>query len=160
MKISYQRAADLGVVVASIVLSIAVIQRAYFTAPAVSAREDVVPVGATLIQPHAGKIVLIFLSPSCKFCAASMPFYRTIATTRQRMAVSLIVQSMDSRESVLQYLQHNSLAADLVEQHGPPPGARGTPTLVLLDAHGRALKSWTGELSKAQERTFFDLLKS
>jgi hypothetical protein len=112
------------------------------------------PVGATISLPGVewglrnGNILLI-LSTKCHFCADNAPFYKALVNeAKKRGNVDLIAifpQTVGESEI---YLRGLGLAIDKVVQASlSSVGARGTPTLVLIDNKGKVKNTWMGRIS-------------
>ena len=98
------------------------------------------------------KSLLVYLRSTCKFCTASMAFYREIASASRSARV--IVASNEPVGVVNAYLDEHGFKADQVISI--PPGllkVSGTPTLLLVDRDRVVQKVWTGQLrERDQER--------
>lgn len=106
-------------------------------------------------QLRPARTLLLYVSSSCHFCSASMPFYRRLAAARQsaRGETRLVVLSRDPDEVLTGYLQDNSLTPDDVVHVSETSNIklRLTPTLVLLDQDRSVLRIWVGQLSSVAE---------
>ena len=108
--------------------------------------EEVIGLDVTL----AKKTLVLYLRSKCKFCTASMPFYRTLA--QRNGAVQLAVVGPESEEVLRDYVVQHSFVPDAVVS--VPVGRLrfgGTPTLALLDTDGRMLAIWRGQLPPDKE---------
>jgi hypothetical protein len=93
----------------------------------------------------AEKTLVLYLRSTCKFCTASMPFYRTIA--QRSGAARLAVVGPEPEEVLRDYVDQHSFVPDaLVSVPFGRLRFAGTPTLALLDANGRMLAIWRGQL--------------
>jgi thioredoxin-related protein len=90
------------------------------------------------------------LSNKCYFCSASAPFYQQLLRERSKARlVAILPQSVAESQS---YLEHLNVTVDQVQQAPLTSlGITGTPTLILVDANGRIVKSWVGKLSPDRE---------
>jgi hypothetical protein len=128
-----------------------------FSTPAHPSAQEGVAVGTSLMpDEHSSawpnRTVLVVVSSTCRFCTASMDFYRQLSQQVARNAkLSIRFVSAESADTLSGYLQRNGLAG---VQIGPlPPGYSigGTPTLLMLDRDGRVSHGWLGQLSSEQE---------
>lgn len=92
--------------------------------------------------------LVLVLSTDCKYCTASAPFYRRIvsqgAQTHNTRLIALLPQAPnESRE----YLAKLAIKVDALQQSAlASVGAKGTPTLILVNASGVVIQSWEGLL--------------
>ena len=92
------------------------------------------------------KTLLLVLSTDCKYCTASAPFYRRLVNlageTRNTRLIAIFPQAAnESRE----YLAKQEVKIDTLQQAAPASvGAKGTPTLILVDSNGVVIQSWDG----------------
>lgn len=94
-----------------------------------------------------GQTLVLVLSTDCKYCTASASFYRRLigeGLTHNTRFVAVLPQSPDeSRE----YLAKLKIQFDDLEQAVPLSlGAKGTPTLILVNPSGVVIQSWEGQL--------------
>jgi hypothetical protein len=97
--------------------------------------------------------VVIAVRSTCKFCAASMPFFRRLAEVgRNGAPMSLIAVSSEPAETTRYFLGKGGVAASQVFQRPLEPlGITATPTVLVADARGLVEKEYVGTLSPAQE---------
>jgi hypothetical protein len=123
------------------------------------AQEQPLPRGTTL--PHIEGVsfdstnatVALVLQSQCKFCAASIPFYKRLADLRAKDQVQIVVFSKEPADVMRSYVRDHGLEVDSVavvqdDQIQTP----GTPTLLVVTKHGAVEASWIGQLSSAQEQ--------
>lgn len=92
--------------------------------------------------------LLLVLSTECKYCTASAPFYRRVvnqgAQAHNTRLVALLPQAPSEGRS---YLDKLEVKIDTLRQTAlASVGAKGTPTLILVDASGVVIQSWEGLL--------------
>lgn len=107
------------------------------------------------------RTVLVALSSTCKYCTASVPFYKSLAELRQSSdrRVQLVAVSWEETARISSYLSSHGFIPDHVVSIAPGRlPIRGTPTLVILDSAGRVLESWQGRLSRSAEESVKELL--
>jgi hypothetical protein len=102
--------------------------------------------------PQHGKTLLIAVSSNCHFCQESQPFYRQLAKTASLKTHLVIVLPMPQSEA--ESYVHSSIAPSLQVVSAPldTMGVRGTPTLLLVDSHGKVEKAWVGKLDDAGQK--------
>lgn len=120
------------------------------------------PQGQSQIQPGVklsltgidwaknGKTLLLAVSNTCHFCSESAPFYQRLSHgQRGTRLVAVLPQTVEEGRS---YLDKLNVAVDEIKQAPLPSfGITGTPTLVLVDHNGMAVKSWVGKLGSDRE---------
>jgi hypothetical protein len=87
--------------------------------------------------------LVIATRSTCRFCAASMPFYRSLTE------IPIIwVAVGESVEVNRQYLRENGLEpTTIVEQSSSEmTKVRVTPSVALVDRQGRVIDVWVGQL--------------
>jgi hypothetical protein len=98
------------------------------------------------------KTLLIVISTSCHFCRDSQPFYRQLAQTAglKTHLVAVVPMPQSEAESYV----HSSIAPSLQVVSAPldSMGVNGTPTLLLVDSHGKVEKAWIGILDDAGQK--------
>jgi len=105
--------------------------------------------------------LLLVLSTNCKYCTASAPFYRRVvsqgAQAHNTRLVALLPQALnESRE----YLARLEVKIDSLQQTAlASVGAKGTPTLILVNADGVVIQSWEGLLPPDAESEVLAALK-
>ncbi|HEY0876351.1 MAG TPA: hypothetical protein VGD94_22955 [Vicinamibacterales bacterium] len=98
------------------------------------------------------RTVLAVVSTSCRFCDASMPFYRQLASEDVGSeGWSLVFVGIEAPADVTSYLEANGVPAVSVVQLTPSLAIRGTPTLLVVDASGHILGAWSGVLDEQQQ---------
>ncbi len=108
--------------------------------------------------------LILVLSPSCHFCAESMPFYRRLAAlnadNRKLRMIGAFTQDVDRSSKYLE--EHNVALDEVIQADTSETMIRGTPTLILTDKDGVVLDSWYGKLkpdreNEAMDRVFSDV---
>jgi hypothetical protein len=97
--------------------------------------------------------LVLVLSADCKYCTASAPFYRNLvsqgALTHSTRFLAILPQAPDKGK---EYLAKLEIKIDDMRQAAPASvGAKGTPTLILLNGSGIVIQSWEGLLTPNAE---------
>lgn len=92
--------------------------------------------------------LVLVLSVDCKYCTASAPFYgRLVAQLALAHNTKLIALFPQAPNESREYLARLKVKIDDVQQAAlPSVGAKGTPTLILVNASGVVIQSWEGLL--------------
>jgi peroxiredoxin len=97
----------------------------------------------------APSTLVLYLSSSCRYCTASMPFFRKLDQVRRTRAVHWVVVSPEGEQIVRTYLHAHELEVDQVVSH--QGRIQQTPTLVEVTAKGVVKNVWVGQPTKEQE---------
>jgi hypothetical protein len=152
-------AANVIVVVAGIVFLGTWVANRQSTRPRTTANVTVAP-GTQLAPPpgyswegHAPTLVLV-LRQGCHFCKESLPFYKSLAELEHsgRLNAHLLAVLSDQEAEGRVFMTNEGLEIQSIFGVNPStPRAAGTPTLVLIDGHGKVLQSWVGKLDAGGE---------
>jgi hypothetical protein len=119
----------------------------------------IVPLGTVDWSAH-NPTLLIALQQGCRFCEASMPFYREL----------LASNAAGNFRPILVFPQAGAVAHDFLKSHKLDIAEvrqvdfnglqiDGTPTLMLVGGDGRLIASWIGKLSTTKEQDVFQRLR-
>ena len=149
---------------------VAVFAKGYLTAPKENKpTDDSLKVGTKIASlketafADSDRTIVIFLSTQCRYCIASVPFYKKLAETQGRSRgknVSVVAVFSNSDEETEKFLGSKSLslksvsAADFKELK-----VSMTPSIALIDRTGKILDSWTGQLTPASEARVMEILQ-
>ena len=104
----------------------------------------------------AERTAVLVISANCRYCVASMPFYRSLVARRdlERARVRFVVLASDEPAVLSRYLGTHGLNID---QTGHVAARemriRGTPTLLVVSGSGVVEALWAGQLdSPTQQR--------
>lgn len=100
------------------------------------------------------KTLLIAIRHDCKYCRASMPFYKKLSELRRQhqLNTALIAVMPDETSSEKSFLQENGVTLDsLFSEPLDSVKVDGTPTLMMLNSAGRIEQEWIGKMSSKQE---------
>jgi hypothetical protein len=108
--------------------------------------------------------VVVFLSGECRFCEASMPFYRRLASEHRHAAgsgVSLLAVSLEPSEYLSDHLASEQLQFDHVFQLKQPSALlHATPTFLIVDKNGVIQRAAIGELPATKEDEMLKIVKT
>ena len=91
------------------------------------------------------KTLVIFLRPGCRYCTASMDFYRRLVARSSR--IPIVVVSFDPEAKVREYLATHRLVPDRILSIQPGSlNVPSTPTLLLVESSRRVAGLWRGQL--------------
>jgi hypothetical protein len=98
------------------------------------------------------KTLVIAISSTCHFCQESQPFYRQLAKTPGLVDNLVAVLPMPQHEA--EDYVHASISPSLkaVSASLDAMGVTGTPTLLLVDRHGKVIKTWVGKLDDSAKK--------
>jgi hypothetical protein len=109
----------------------------------------------------AEKTVLVAATSSCRFCLASMPFYRRLfdhVVTRGRLQFMFIRPAND--EMFGRIISQNGLSsAPQAKADFEVLRVSRTPTIIVVDRAGRIDRIWTGKLDEGDEGKEGQVLK-
>lgn len=109
----------------------------------------------------SSQTLLLVLSTECKYCTASMPFYRRLVNqtslTNNTRLIGVFPQTINESE---EYFARYDIKIDILRQALPTSlGARGTPTLILVDSNGTVIRSWEGMVPPKVENEILTSVK-
>ncbi len=116
-----------------------------------------IPKGTKLTLPtfdwlKSSQTLLLVLSVDCKYCTASTPFYQRLANelapSGKTRLIALLPQSENLRKA---YLADSKVDIESLQASPASVGAKGTPTLILIDRAGVVIKTWEGLLPPEAE---------
>ena len=122
---------------------------------------DTVPANPKLELAGAEQTLILFVRSGCRYCTASMPFYRQLAEAARHQAggVRLVAVSHEPREILARYLEEHQVRVDSAVSLSPAElrhfRVNGTPTLLLVTRKQVVRKAWIGQLNEPQQRQVF-----
>jgi hypothetical protein len=115
---------------------------------------------AGITAAPAERNVLLALSQTCHFCEEEMPFYRHVSEAAAQASAQVHAVFPPGQAEPEKFLSARSVRTDSVVTHAfEKLGVRGTPTLLVVDAHGKIERAWVGALSPAQEKEVLQVLQ-
>lgn len=158
--------AHIAIIVVAILVSVVLVKN--FLLPRTGGPDTGSQVGAgtRLLVPGVDwaknrRTLMVVLSTNCRFCTASAPLYQQIALERaKREDVRMIAVFPQPIGDAQKYLNDLGVVVDEVKQVTPDVvGARGTPTLILVDGTGTVQKVWIGKLPPDKESEVLNELR-
>jgi hypothetical protein len=132
------------------------------------AREDTARAGyavgdelpQTFVNPGK-RTVLLFVSSTCQYCSASMPFYgRLLDEQRQRDHFDVIAVGFEPEEQLRGYFDNHRVAIRGIRRATPGElKFRSTPTLLVTNASGIVEGAWVGRLAPEREQAVLKVLR-
>ncbi len=98
------------------------------------------------------RTLVLALKNGCHFCEESIPFYRKLLELEKSNQIDahLIAVFPDDPAAVRQLVETQRLAVEAFPSvELSQMKVAGTPTLILVDRHGRVSRVWLGELTPA-----------
>jgi len=123
---------------------------------------DRAPELPTLNYKQASKTLVLFVRNDCRYCTASMPFYRRLASSdaHAHNRFRMVAASLQATEETQEYVAAYTLAVDQIVTHESSEDVKvfATPTLLLVDQAGKVLNVWVGKQSTKNERLIEEAL--
>jgi rhodanese-related sulfurtransferase len=127
-----------------------IITNSRFAAASITADGTVAIAGVNFLSSE--QTILAVLDKNCRFCKEDAPFYRRLAAATQSRNGRLVVAFPHSVEDGTDYLQAEGIpASEVIQIRLKSLDLQGTPTLLLLNRHGKIIAKWVGELSAPVE---------
>jgi hypothetical protein len=96
--------------------------------------------------------VLLVLSTQCHFCAEGVPFYRTISSRRKPDVFRVVAIFPEDVAAGRKFLsEHEIEVDDVIQQSLKTVGAKGTPTLLVVNRSGALRAAWIGKIGAGAE---------
>lgn len=151
------RGLNIAIVLASVFLATALVQRYYFVKP--TSAQTVSLTGVEFDKSK--KTLLLFLRHDCEVCLQSLPLYRKLVDTfRDPTNVQLVLITPKPPVEAVALFEKEGLSFRTVLQgKSGLLGVKLTPTLVLVDSTGSATGQWVGELSPQQQEQLWIMLR-
>lgn len=102
--------------------------------------------------------IVLALSTTCPYCAASTPFYRQLAEKGAALGTPIIVTMDEPESAARQYLQRFNVPLDVVVRADLASlRIPRVPMLLVVNSSGVVSKTWQGVLTPEQEAEVFAL---
>jgi hypothetical protein len=154
--------ANIAIILTCIIASAVLVRREFFP-PRPEAPPGAVAAGESLavlqgaLPAGADKALVIAVAPNCHFCNESMAFYKQLLEQRDSakspVKVVAAVATADARADEQTKMSASGVKPDAVVQLDfRQLKVPGTPTVLLVDNHGKVLSVWMGKLDARGER--------
>ena len=162
-------AANILIIVVSLLLAAIVVQKHFFTAsPATSDRQrQIAPeIGTKVNLPDVAwsqqpKTLILALQAGCRFCNESAPFYKRVIESVKGKNIKLVAVFPTTVEESTAHLNKLGIAnIDVRQSTLNNLQVRGTPTLILTNEKGEITNFWVGKLPPDKEAEVIDKLNS
>ena len=102
---------------------------------------------------NGGPGAIFYLSPSCRFCRESLPFYRALLGSFANSDFSFSVVMLEGRSAATEFIKANRLAGAVAIDPATLKhlNLRSTPRVLIHDSAGKIKRAWTGRLSAEKE---------
>ncbi|HEY2435161.1 MAG TPA: hypothetical protein VGI12_21000 [Vicinamibacterales bacterium] len=139
-----------------VVLSSVAVFRHWSAAAVPVAREHVLVEGSRDPFPlPAGRLgrprLGVLVSPQCRSCTESLPFYKRLADTASRAGTEVLFVGLEPEADLRVYLESGGVSRARIVSLARPPDLPGTPSIVALDTSARVMRTWAGRLAPRQE---------
>jgi hypothetical protein len=152
---------NLAIIAVSVLLGYVIIKDFILNPPSASRSRQSkasIKVGTKLSLPEIdwqknGRTVLLVLSPTCRYCKESGPFYSKLSQvlSSQRSASLVALFPMNTNDGP-SYLHDLGVSVNEVKQVAfDALGVRGTPTIIIADKGGEVVGVWFGKLRSDEE---------
>jgi hypothetical protein len=111
----------------------------------------------------ATKTAVVFVHSSCRYCASSMAFYKTLLqeSAHSQKQFQLIIAGFESKEVLNKFAGDFGVTPDAVLTVPLSDSrVRSTPTLIVVNRKGVVEKSWVGQQSSDGERQIRDAVSA
>ena len=159
MKPKLETLTHLAIIALCLIVSAVLVQRHFLSAPApqvgvVPGQEVELPASMALVESR--QTLVLALSPQCRFCTESLPFYRELMRRRDAEGSELRVVALVSDEAAVgeeqEILEKSDIQLDaLASADFGSLGIPGTPMMLLVNRDGEAVKVWKGKLTTEAE---------
>lgn len=156
-----ETAANIAIIALCAIVGVVLIKKNFFppqpgTPPAAVSTGDYSKLLHSAMPSGAERVLFVALSPTCRYCTESIPFYRRLLEERERAGAELPVIGLVPDTFDLEATKRKIESADIefsawVQADFMAARLRGTPTLVLLDSEGVVSDVWFGKLSPESE---------
>ncbi len=156
MTSNIEKVTHLSILLLCVTVSAVLIKKHFLTAATASPSiesGDILALPEQAGLAHTEKTLVIALSPDCRFCTESMPFYQDLierkTAAKSDLRVVALVENPDRLSQEQRFLQEAGVDDDsLLSVDFQSIRIAGTPTLILVDRQGEALHVWKGKLTE------------
>lgn len=104
--------------------------------------------------------VLITVSSNCRFCTASMDFYRRLTTAARSAGARVMFASREPVDVIRHYVLEHGLATPTVVALPTALDVAATPSLMWVSPSQAKVSEWIGQLSAQQEEAVLAVVTS
>lgn len=162
-KVDLDTITNIVTIIVAVAFIALVIQR-YVVPSAPTSKEPQVGRSVTLsdFEPSAhNKNVLLVLMKGCRFCEASMGFYKTLLEQNRGTGVKFVVVFPRDSKDIDAYLRTYGITdIDVKYSELSEIDVDATPTIIVTDENGLITKAWVGKLSSEKEKEVSNFLDS
>ena len=98
------------------------------------------------------KNVFIVMMKGCRFCEASMAFYKKLIQQNQNNNIKIIAVFPPESPEIETYLKkYGIIGFEIKYLHPSSLETEATPTIIVTDETGKIIKYWIGSLSEEKE---------
>jgi hypothetical protein len=130
--------------------------------PEIEAGEKYAALGQ-VVPAGTDRALVVAVSPTCHFCAESMPFYKRLLDERNQKGSNVkVIAAVPRKEAVAE--EQQKMAAAGVNPDGvvvldfESVKLRGTPTILLVDNQGEVQDVWIGKQTTSGEKEILKAL--
>jgi thioredoxin-related protein len=160
-------AANILIIVAAALLIGVIVEKYFFSKPAINQQARVQPVIGSHMnlldenRANQSKTLILALQTGCHFCNESAPFYKRLIEAVKDKNVKLIAVFPTSIEESKAHLNELGLT-NLEVRRSPLENIQvsGTPTLILTNETGEIMDFWLGKLTPDKEAEVINKLSS
>lgn len=107
-----------------------------------------------------GKTLILYLSTTCGYCNASVPFYQRIENEKEA-TIKTVAVFWQREDEAQKYLESHKIKADkILSVSLSDIGISGTPTILIVDENGLISDLWLGKLDANKEAEVLTKLTS
>ena len=165
MKKTLETIANIVVILVAVLAGALLIKNNFFKAP-LARQENLAGRTISLNEIDIGATkatVLLALSPKCRFCDESAPFYRRLGSLKTSPGSGFQTVGVfgEPVETGKEYLTKEGLSTDaVVSRPLADLGVQGTPTLLVVNNKGKIVQSWIGLLNETEQKEVLDVLRT
>ncbi|MGI8467250.1 MAG: peroxiredoxin family protein [Pyrinomonadaceae bacterium] len=107
------------------------------------------------------KSIILILNTDCKYCNASVDFYKRLANTKyDTNSKQLVALFLQPKEIVDKYISEKAFPIRSISSVSFEKLKAGvTPTIVAIDKQRRIIRAWFGKLPPDKEQEVLDVLE-
>lgn len=159
MKTRLETATNLAIIVLCVTVSAVLVKTHLLprmASPPQIASGDVLGLPESAGLDQAERTLVLALSPTCRYCTESLPFYRELAASlgaqSSPMRIVGVVEGEENLAEERRILGDEEVRFDaLLSVDFESLGISGTPLAILVDRQGKAIEVWKGKLSESGE---------